>query len=68
MGFHGGTAARAADRHRHVGMAAVAVVAGGLGAFAAPWWTWVVVSAGLLPTFAVLRRMTPADVVTRCSA
>ncbi|MDU0292933.1 hypothetical protein [Saccharothrix longispora] len=68
MGFHGGTAARAADRHRHVLVAAGAVVAGGLGAFAAPWWAWVVLSAGLLPTFAVLRRMTPADVLTRCSA
>lgn len=61
-------AALTAGSGRAVHLVTGAALGGALVAAAAPWWAWAVLLPGLWLSSVALRRMTPSDLFTRCSA
>lgn len=56
------------SRRRGVQLVTGTAVVGGLWSAAAPWWAWAVLLSGLLVLATGLRRLSPTELLTKCSA
>lgn len=56
------------SRRRGVQLVTGTAVVGGLWSATAPWWAWAVLLSGLLVLATGLRRLSPTELLTKCSA